>query len=110
MKNIDKIPVEYNESCIEPSLRKSPANGLCVEPTDQRALSDLIAFLNVHYDQSVRFCTDTERSADSTECTCIGDISFSSVTSRGNKSAGFIIINQSKGFYRTATTEIKALT
>ena len=67
MSNIDKIPVEYNESCIEPPLRKGLANGLCVEPTDQRALSDRIAFLNVHYDQSVRFCTGTERSADSME-------------------------------------------
>ena len=64
---------------------------------------------NVHYDQSVRFCTGTERSADSTECTCIGDISFSSVASLGYKSAGFIIINQSNSFYRTAT-QIKALT
>ena len=90
--------------------QKSLANGLCVEPTDQRALSDSIAFLNVHYDQSVRFCTGTERSADSTECTCIGDISFLSAASRGYKSAGFIIINQSNSFYRTATTEIKALT
>ena len=36
---------EYNESYIEPPLRKSPANGLCVEPTDQHALANRVAFL-----------------------------------------------------------------
>ena len=58
----------------------------------------------------MRFCTGTERSDHSTECTSIGAISFSCAASRGYKSAGFIIINQSNSFYRTAMTESKALT
>ena len=44
--------------------------------TDQRALPRTESRFNKDNDPNVYFCTDTERSDHSTECACIGDISF----------------------------------
>ena len=39
---------------------ENPANGLFVEPTDQRALSDRIAFLNDHNDDQKRIFVEVQ--------------------------------------------------
>ena len=75
--------------------------------TDQLALPQTVSRFNKDNDPNVYFCTETEQSDHSTEHTCIGVISFSSATPQRYISTGFIIINQSKSFYQTATTVMR---
>ena len=82
----------------------------CVEhdlPACALAVANHIALVMNKNDQNVYFCTGTEQSDHSTEHTCIGVISFSSAMPKRYISTGFIIINQSKSFYRTATTVMR---
>ena len=81
--------------------------------TDQCSLSRCCEPYHVLIKITIRTCIFAKEQNGLTilrKHTCIGVISFSSTTPQHYISAGFIIINQSNSFYRTATTVIKALT